>query len=222
MPEGWLLPGVGGVAATARSRQDPAASQQARRRRAACPMALFAAAGKAAMDVGGVAIGGGAMQQAQDMFHKQQAQTKRYFAADFVRNFSTLPLHVWRGACVVLDRSPAGRARRPRCDARILTSVRLQAEGSWRHAEALSQAELQHQQTCVTGLRTSCAVASSCSKAILTCLDVHSCVLALAAYYQTERVHQREICQANLYDRRMYSLAHGSEIREALRDELSA
>ena len=40
-------------------------------------MALFAVAGQAAMDTAGVALGGGAMKQAQDMFNAQATQNKR-------------------------------------------------------------------------------------------------------------------------------------------------
>ena len=49
-------------------------------------MALFAVAGQAAMDTAGVALGGGAMKQAQDMFNAQATQNKRYFAASWVRH----------------------------------------------------------------------------------------------------------------------------------------
>jgi hypothetical protein len=49
-------------------------------------MALFAIAAKAGMEGANVAIGGGAMVQAQNMFDKQQTQTKRYFAATWAES----------------------------------------------------------------------------------------------------------------------------------------
>ena len=82
-------------------------------------MALFAVAGQAAMDTAGVALGGGAMKQAQDMFNAQSTQNKRYFAASWVSR--TAISHVV-----------------------TFTFLRPQAETSWRHGEALAQAEQHH------------------------------------------------------------------------------
>ena len=69
------------------------------------------------------------------------------------------------------------------------------AEASWRHAEALNQAERHH-------------------------LD--DSALGRAAIHQTEKIHQREMEQANLLDQRNYEITVNSEIRENARDVVTA